>query len=38
MAAGNDRLFTPAFITLTLAELAYFTAGALRSGGLTSTA
>jgi predicted MFS family arabinose efflux permease len=32
MAAGNDRLFTPPFITLTLAELAYFTAGGLVIG------
>ena len=32
MAAGTDRLFTPAFITLTLAELAYFTAGGLVIG------
>jgi predicted MFS family arabinose efflux permease len=32
MAAGTDRLFTPAFITLTLAELAYFSAGGLVIG------
>ncbi|MDQ2674087.1 MAG: MFS transporter [Chloroflexota bacterium] len=31
-AAASDRLFTPAFITLTLAELAYFTAGGLVIG------
>ena len=31
-AAGSDRLFTPAFITLTLSELAYFTAGGLVIG------
>ena len=27
-----DRLFTPAFIALTLSELAYFTAGGLVIG------
>jgi predicted MFS family arabinose efflux permease len=32
MPAGTDRLFTPAFITLTLAELAYFTAAGLVIG------
>lgn len=31
-AARSDRLFTPAFITLTLSELAYFTAGGLMIG------
>jgi predicted MFS family arabinose efflux permease len=31
-AAASDRLFTPAFITLTLSELAYFTAGGLMIG------
>ena len=30
--APSDRLFTPAFITLTLSELAYFTAGGLMIG------
>lgn len=30
--APSDRLFTPAFITLTLSELAYFTAGGLVIG------
>ena len=30
--AGSDRLFTPAFIALTLSELAYFTAGGLMIG------
>ena len=31
-ASGQDRLFTPAFITLTISELAYFTAGGLVIG------
>lgn len=35
MAANSDRLFTPAFVALTLSELAYFTAGGLVIG-LTS--
>lgn len=30
--ATSDRLFTPAFIALTLSELAYFTAGGLVIG------
>lgn len=29
---GSDRLFTPAFVTLTISELAYFTAGGLVIG------